>query len=75
MTLHSSDLTQGVRLVDVKSNQEFKENPPVSGTAPAILSIEAFCVTLSSCRSYSSVYLSGGNFSGIIDGAYSEVLM
>lgn len=60
--------------MDVKSNQEFKESPSVSGTAAAIMSIEAFCVKLNSCRSYSPVYLSGGNFSWIIDGAYSEVL-
>lgn len=52
MTLHSSELTPGVTLVDVKSNQEFKESPTVSGTAPAILSIEAFCVMLNSGRSY-----------------------
>lgn len=75
MTLHSSELTQVEPLVDVKSNQELKESPSVSGTAPAILPIGGFCVALNSCRSYSTVYLSGGNFSGIIDGACSEVLM
>lgn len=58
MTLHSSELTQVEPLVDVVSNQELKESPSVSGTAPAILSIEAFCGALNSCRSCSSVYLS-----------------
>lgn len=53
----------------LKSNQEFKESPAVCGSVPAILSIEAFCVTLHSCGGYSTVYLSGGNFCGIIDGA------
>lgn len=48
MTLNSSELTQVEPLVDVKSNQEFKESPAVPGTAPAILSIEAFSVMLNS---------------------------
>lgn len=51
MTLHSSELTQVEPLLDVKSNQEFKESPAVCGRVPAILSIEAFCVTLNPCRS------------------------
>lgn len=55
MALHSSELTQVEPLVDVKSNQELKESPSVSGTAPAILSIGAFCVALNSCRSDSTV--------------------
>lgn len=41
--------------MDVKSNQEFKESPSVSGSTPALLSIEAFHVMLNSCRSYSTV--------------------
>lgn len=51
MTLHSSELTGAEPSVDVKSNQEIKESPFVSGSTPALLSVKAFHVMLKSGRS------------------------